>query len=857
MVKGEYILYTSQLPGTAGEGIVSMNDHSTVPCDGRDYDVVFLVGSVEFTTGNTKCVSAAELMTTRSALKNLTGNSTSSGIRVYFNNVPYLVHRYYGVESLPIGFIDVTRLYRFFANPEIMNVIDEQLANAVDERAAMLALADLLKKFNNQINSNLEIVTSYNYKDLIRIFQESHEIYTGKSEKSVVVDDLLMNEIRDGYVEYNSRRRKVRTFEYVSSAEVKQDVESSPLWFYIPTLAQLRISGGAGLKPSWEFGNHYTSQIFRNDLYMIFLENDWSKIEFLQYCKTTTNDNGRGTLFSRYGAEDENAFLEHEPMEVAGNPENNLLPIQENEQAIKLALTNMVKASIVEMLEERGDEATDERVERLYAANVIPGYVNAYLNSLVEFFLQMNWAHTGKVPQLFDETEENEDDSDEEGDKFYGYVISQGRSLEGFNPTDAIQLLTSELFTQARTLGVDLYIDTIIRLARWGVRKPTRVEIGGNRYLDLNRMTIDYDNGMRKIAAPELKDGKYLLDLNSVIVAQGNGDVVRERIADFKAERFKIPVGFVCTMETDGEPIWFALSLMEIMQLLTDQKCADDFVFMYSAPKPEQMVRGLSIVGEQLEVEPLADLEEVSLPYIVSNIVAKNSALKTYLTAPIKEFCLKAKISVAGSYLSALQKFLKEENLEAVRERLYFTSMADLKKKLFSGSTAYDCLHYMLFEAEWSLLVQALVSQNTGSSEEFLQIFFQSFKNEFKGDMAFLAEAQVEAQSDTKGDEDDMIKETILGNFASLGSTRYALRQDTNTVGVVSIEQTPEGKIYVISTNSSDISALEKDGSMKQFLTVAKVKATYLKQVFAYLENGKVPAIRFVDAASLKGFVDL
>ena len=269
------------------------------------------------------------------------------------------------------------------------------------------------------------------------------------------------------------------------------------------------------------------------------------------------------------------------------------------------------------------------------------------------------------------------------------------------------------------------------------------------------------------------------------------------------------------------------------------------------------MVRGLSIVGEQLEVEPLADLEEVSLPYIVSNIVAKNSALKTYLTAPIKEFCLKAKISVAGSYLSALQKFLKEENLEAVWERLYFTSMADLKKKLFSGSTAYDCLHYMLFEAEWSLLVQALVSQNTGSSEEFLQIFFQSFKNEFKGDMAFLAEAQVEAQSDTKGDEDDMIKETILGNFASLGSTRYALRQDTNTVGVVSIEQTPEGKIYVISTNSSDISALEKDGSMKQFLTVAKVKATYLKQVFAYLENGKVPAIRFVDAASLKGFVDL
>lgn len=439
MTAGDFILYTTSLLDTAGRDMVAMNGYSKVPCDGRDHDVIFVIGAVKFTPGMTKCLSVAELLVTKAAFSSFTNNPVLGGLRVYFNKAPYVVQRYYGEDSISTTFVDVTGLYKFFTNPTILQVIEKQIAAGQTDMEKAKALADLLKQFNARVKGLNDLVTSYNYKDLIAMFAESHRMFLGEDDRCVVATDFLMNENTREFDEYNARRRKVKAFDYVSSQEVKQDVEDSRLWFYVPTLAQLKISGGEGFKPSWEFGDHYSSSIFRSDLYMIFTEGHWDKVEFLQYCKRTPASGGRrGTLFSGYDVEDESAFLDHEPMEVLGNPENNTLPLQENEQAIRTALVNMVKSSIVNMLEERGEEVTDARVESLYAMNVIPPYTKQYLDSLLEYFLQVNWMHTGKVPQMFDSMDGVEDPEDGP-DSFYGYTMSNVSSLEGFQYENFMQ----------------------------------------------------------------------------------------------------------------------------------------------------------------------------------------------------------------------------------------------------------------------------------------------------------------------------------------------------------------------------------------------------------------------------------
>lgn len=851
MTAGDFILYTTNLPDTAGKDMVAMNGYSKVPCDGRDHDVIFVIGAVKFTPGMTKCLSVAELLVTKAAFSSFTNNPVLGGLRVYFNQAPYVVQRYYGEDSISTTFVDVTGLYKFFTNPTILQVIEKQIAAGQTDMEKAKALADLLKQFNARVKGLNDLVTSYNYKDLIAMFVESHRMFLGEDDRCVVATDFLMNENTREFDEYNAKRRKVKAFDYVSSQEVKQDVEDSRLWFYVPTLAQLKISGGEGFKPSWEFGDHYNSSIFRSDLYMIFTEGHWDKVEFLQYCKRTPASGGRrGTLFSGYDVEDESAFLDHEPMEVLGNPENNMLPLQENEQAIRTALVNMVKSSIVNMLEERGEEVTDERVESLYAMNVIPAYTKQYLDSLLEYFLQVNWMHTGKVPQMFDSMDGVEDPEDGP-DSFYGYAMSNASSLDGFNPTDALQLVTTELFTQAKKLGVDLYVDTIIRIARWGSRKPTKIPIGWNRFLDLNQMYIDFDDGRKKIAAPVLVDGKFLLEPRGVIMAQGNADVVRRVQPEFLGERFKMPVGILCTMKTEDGKMDFALSVMDVVQMLVNEECRKDFVFMYSAPQPEQLFKGLEFRDGSLVVDGLEELEELSLPYVVSNMGMKGSSLKGYLSTTVKEFCLKSKIAVGVSYLSALQKFLKEDDLDTLAGRLRFKDLAGLKKNIFSGCNAVDCLQFMLFEQEWEMLAKAAVGED--GSAQFLQRFLAVFLEEFRGDLAFLeGEAQVQA---VKEDEDEVIKKELMDTFAPLGTERWPLKDGEKVVGVLSQVQMGQGKVWVVSLRQEDVNALT--GASGKYMSVAKMKSTYLQQVIEFIGGGKALRIRFVDRDSQERFVAL
>ena len=854
MVSGSFVLYTTNLPNAVDDGIVPGNGCSVVPCDGRDRSVVFIVGSIKFTAGKTQCISARELLTVKSALATFLGSGLAPNARVYFNKVPYLIHHYHGVGSLPITFVDVTNLYKFFSHPGIMNVVKLEVEKAGAEAVGITA--DLLKKFNAQVNGHDDLVTSYNYEDLIKMCQDTQVMLSGSDDKAVVAVDYLINENPAELKNYNASRKKVKDFDYVSSDEVKQDVESGNLWFYVPTLAQLRISNGFGFKPSFAFGNHYSSNLFRSDLYMLFVQNDWDKTEFLQYCKRTPAADGRpGNLFSGYSIDDESAFLYHDPMEVLGNSENNTLPIQSNELAIKTALTNMVKTTIVDMIEESGEEATDDRVQHLYAANVVPEFTRNYLDSLVEYFLQMNWQHTGKVPQMFEDVDSDDDNAEDGPDTFWGYSMSGAKSLDGFNPLDALQVISSELFTQARNSGVDIYIDTIIRLARWGSRKPTRIPIGGTRYMDLNSLAIDNDDGKAKVATPVLIEQKYLLKPESIIVAQGDAEFVTKEFPEFTGSRFKIPVGITCSMETDGSPITFALSIMEIMQLMTDSRCASDFVFMYSAPTPVQMFKGMSVCDGVLQIEDMGELKEDSLPFVVSNLSMKGSALKGYRTAAIKDFCLKSKINVGVSYLAALQKFIKERDTDTLESRLRFTSMAELKKKLFSGGNAFDCLQYMLFRGKWGMLLKTMKVLSSEDNVEFFREFSKVFLQEFKGDLAFLADNIVVQDNKNEEDEDTVIKQTLLENFMPMGADRFPLKDATGkVVGVISTTQKDGVSVWVISTKAADIESLTPK---EKFLSVAKTKSSYLKQVLACVQKGASPKIYFVDKESMEGFVDL
>lgn len=184
---------------------------------------------------------------------------------------------------------------------------------------------------------------------------------------------------------------------------------------------------------------------------------------------------------------------------VFGNPENNNLPIQENEQDYYNSLIEFIKHHIhlfnEEVMKGSSKEEIEAKDEKDFNTGNIPKRLELYLSDLLNTIVGYHYGHTGRFvisKGLFldDETavESNNDN----------FEIAYMTENQG---SDADICIKGYIQLSAQIFGAGMWAEGIVKIARWGERKPTILEIGENNpnvieltTFNVHTATLNIDN---------------------------------------------------------------------------------------------------------------------------------------------------------------------------------------------------------------------------------------------------------------------------------------------------------------------------------------------------------------------------
>lgn len=163
---------------------------------------------------------------------------------------------------------------------------------------------------------------------------------------------------------------------------------------------------------------------------------------------------------------------------VFGNPENNSLPLQENEYEYYDALIIFIKHHIhlfnKDVMVDASKEEIEAKDEKDFNTGNLPKRLELYLGAMLCVLTRYHYGHTGRfvlTKGLFmdDETavESNNDN----------FEISYATESRG---SDADLCVKEYIQLSAQTFGASMWAEGLVKMARWGERKPTVLEIGEN-----------------------------------------------------------------------------------------------------------------------------------------------------------------------------------------------------------------------------------------------------------------------------------------------------------------------------------------------------------------------------------------
>ncbi|MFF2798123.1 hypothetical protein [Lysinibacillus xylanilyticus] len=181
------------------------------------------------------------------------------------------------------------------------------------------------------------------------------------------------------------------------------------------------------------------------------------------------------------------------PLEwVIGNPDNDSVGIQENEQAFYENLVAFIKYHIHKFNKEIMVNASEEEIkaksEEDFNNGVLPVRVGEYLDQLVKDVLYSNFYHTGNFNYLVGDLRDPDEEAKETDDDDTGMVMTK----EDNRQSDLNVVASSYLGLSARTFGASVWAEGIVKLMRWGDRKVKNLNVGVNntQYLDLQSMHL-------------------------------------------------------------------------------------------------------------------------------------------------------------------------------------------------------------------------------------------------------------------------------------------------------------------------------------------------------------------------------
>ena len=190
---------------------------------------------------------------------------------------------------------------------------------------------------------------------------------------------------------------------------------------------------------------------------------------------------------------------------VIGDSINDRLPIQANETEYYENLRNFLRHHIYihtkivypDYTEEQLQKQTDED----YNKGVMPTGVKLYFNKLLAQILVYQYFHTGRFDESREVFSEDDDGGVETGSDYVSakHLFFKDQSESPLLQSSADIVLEDYLTSSSSSHGCDVYPEAVIKLMRWGPRKPLTLIVGKDNQnsLDLVRMrtitsTIDF-----------------------------------------------------------------------------------------------------------------------------------------------------------------------------------------------------------------------------------------------------------------------------------------------------------------------------------------------------------------------------
>lgn len=367
---------------------------------------------------------------------------------------------------------------------------------------------------------------------------------------------------------------------------------------------------------------------------------------------------------------------------LIGDADNNDLDIQPNELEFYNAMKELINYGIRQ-------EYPDKDLEECINNHISSARVKNYLKNLAVAIAGVNWGFTGYFPisQLanFDvsDLEDLENDSDDRGvDENTGDTESaEGKKTffaKEFTPDGMFdgEYIITDVIDKASCSDIYAPAEAVIKLLRWGDRKPTRLKLKAlSEYLDLANCRIEKTSGSFKNLKVKKVNGATYSPRAIIKAPNKIKDVNYATSIGGTSSTLAIPVGLLLTKQYEGGMVQeVAVSIPTLIKHLKE--------FPYD-------VRGIQYIDNKIVTAlDIGDATSISLDNLTTLVRNSRSGERVYLnTEEFIDFYLNyGQYSMDTSDLVILATFLNMKDIGSEIAQKSFSSPSELSSKYLSDN---------------------------------------------------------------------------------------------------------------------------------------------------------------------------
>lgn len=356
---------------------------------------------------------------------------------------------------------------------------------------------------------------------------------------------------------------------------------------------------------------------------------------------------------------------------ITGNVDSNDLEIQENEKEFYTAMQELIEYGIKQRY-------PNNTLQECIEAGYDDPKVTSYLTQLALIVATWNWSHTGNYSMSFNFLDEDADsevseDMNDDGDETSGAksYVKNPYMDDNKVTADAEYFLRDYINKAIRNKNVYAPAEAIIKLLRWGSRKPSRLKLKGvEEYLDLNNLRVENMSGSFK-GLEVVKTGGATYELLGIIKASGKfRDTKYLQSLGYTANSLNIPVGVTAVKTYKGGIEQLVIfSIPTLIQYLENH---------------EGDVAGIKIRGDKLNTSIVFDSEEVySLESAVHMVSTSTSGERVFYRSDemLDMYMEFNQLTGTTSELAVLQKYINDASAGDEIATKSFNNIADLMEK--------------------------------------------------------------------------------------------------------------------------------------------------------------------------------